>query len=235
MRLLRRGSRSARMLPTARDFLGQASEESRRLGHDYVGSEHLLLALAGEGGGRAAAVLRRLGVTADDVRADILADIGTGFGAPAARIDRDALATLGIDFDEVRRRIEATFGQGALERTTAACMPVCPRAKRALQHASENAAGPVVADEDVLTGLVSVEDSLAARILAARGELVRKLRRDAALFGGFVGERLELLGARLDCPVALHRLPGGFSPVATRQIPEAARRAAIVATAPSAP
>ena len=32
----------------------------------------------------------------------------------------DALASIGIDLDEVRRRVEAEFGAGALERTRAA-------------------------------------------------------------------------------------------------------------------
>jgi ATP-dependent Clp protease ATP-binding subunit ClpA len=176
MRLLPRGRRTLPVRPPARDFLGDASVESRRLGHDYVGSEHVLLALADHRDGRAAAVLRHLGVTADDVRADILAVVGEGFGAPTARIDRDALAALGIDLDEVRRRIEATFGKGALERTSAACTPVCPRAKQALQRASEDASGPLVTDEDVLAGLVSVADSVAARILASRGVTPERLR-----------------------------------------------------------
>ena len=33
--------------------------------------------------------------------------------------DPEALATIGIDLDEVRRRIEEAFGPGALERTRA--------------------------------------------------------------------------------------------------------------------
>ncbi len=34
--------------------------------------------------------------------------------------DADALASIGIDLDEVRRRVEEAFGPGALERTRAA-------------------------------------------------------------------------------------------------------------------
>src|SRR5688500_8609682 len=68
-------------------------------------------------------------------------------------------------------------------------------------------------------------------------ELVGQLARDAALRRGLAGQRLELVGAALDDPVALvaHRLAGGFSPVATRQIPDAVRLATIVAAAPRAP
>jgi hypothetical protein len=35
-------------------------------------------------------------------------------------LDAEALAAIGIDLDEVRRRVEETFGPGALERTRAA-------------------------------------------------------------------------------------------------------------------
>jgi ATP-dependent Clp protease ATP-binding subunit ClpC len=44
-----------------------AIEEARRLGHHYIGTEHLLLGLV-RGEGTALEVLRRLGVTADDIR-----------------------------------------------------------------------------------------------------------------------------------------------------------------------
>jgi ATP-dependent Clp protease ATP-binding subunit ClpA len=172
MRILRRGRRR----PPVRDFLGEARAESLGLGHDYVGSEHVLLAVAGRGDDRVATALRRLGVTAEDVRADILLLVGRGPARPGSRLDRDALASLGIDLDEVRRRLEATFGDGALERTAFGCTPVCPRAKQALERASDHAQGPLVTDADVLVGLISVEDSLAAQILAGRGITPDRLR-----------------------------------------------------------
>ncbi len=40
-------------------------------------------------------------------------------GKRPAAPDPEALETIGIDLDEVRRRVEATFGPGALERTRA--------------------------------------------------------------------------------------------------------------------
>ena len=52
------------MTPRARRALSSAREEARRLGHDYVGTEHLLLALAADPAGIAGSVLRELGVTA---------------------------------------------------------------------------------------------------------------------------------------------------------------------------
>ncbi|HEX2080816.1 MAG TPA: Clp protease N-terminal domain-containing protein [Longimicrobium sp.] len=51
-----------------RKVLAMAREEAVRLRHDYVGTEHILLGVAHESEGVAAAVLARLGVGAEDVR-----------------------------------------------------------------------------------------------------------------------------------------------------------------------
>ncbi len=45
-----------------------AIEEARRMGHHYIGTEHLLLALVRSNEGRAMDVLRRLGVTPEQIR-----------------------------------------------------------------------------------------------------------------------------------------------------------------------
>ena len=87
----------------------------------------------------------------------------------APRIDADALATLGIDLDTVRERLEATFGPGALEQTRAGCTWMMPRLKEALAHALDLAGDQPVQDEHVLLGLLSVRDSLAAHLLGKRG------------------------------------------------------------------
>ena len=46
-------------------------EEARRSGHDHVATEHLLLGLLVEGGGKAARVLNELGATLERVRPEI--------------------------------------------------------------------------------------------------------------------------------------------------------------------
>lgn len=51
-----------RWSPAARDVLNRAGREARELGHDYVGTEHALLALASAEGGIAVEVLADLGV-----------------------------------------------------------------------------------------------------------------------------------------------------------------------------
>ena len=107
-----------RFTDRARRVVTMAQDESRTLGHRYVGTEHLLLALTRDEGGVAARVLADAGVSGDDVRADVLEIVGTGaVGAvdllgPA---DADALRAIGIDVDSIRQRIEESFGPGALD------------------------------------------------------------------------------------------------------------------------
>jgi len=57
------GAWPGRWTPTARKVLDRAAAEARELGHDYVGTEHALLALASADRGVAAAVLAELRVT----------------------------------------------------------------------------------------------------------------------------------------------------------------------------
>ncbi len=55
-----------------------AQEEARRMGHNYVGTEHLLLGLLREGGGAAAAVLGGDGISVDKVREQVDSLVGNG-------------------------------------------------------------------------------------------------------------------------------------------------------------
>ncbi len=57
-----------------------AQEEARRLGHNFVGTEQILLGLMGEGTGVAAKVLTELGVTLKDARREVEKIIGRGSG-----------------------------------------------------------------------------------------------------------------------------------------------------------
>ena len=61
------------IMPTSRvkKVIEISFEEARRMGHNYVGSEHLLLGLLTEGEGIAAHVLEDLGATLDKVRVEI--------------------------------------------------------------------------------------------------------------------------------------------------------------------
>jgi ATP-dependent Clp protease ATP-binding subunit ClpA len=103
----------------ARQVIARAQVDARRLGHGYVGSEHLLLAAA-EGDEPASVILRDQGVTPERVEAEIVRIVGRGSADPLQGLDREALAAIGIDLDVVRARLEAAFGPGALDRAVLA-------------------------------------------------------------------------------------------------------------------
>ncbi|MFO7152663.1 MAG: ATP-dependent Clp protease ATP-binding subunit [Bacillota bacterium] len=63
--------------PRAKRVLELALDESRRLKHNYVGTEHILLGLIREGEGVAAQVLANLGVSLDKARNEVLSLLGT--------------------------------------------------------------------------------------------------------------------------------------------------------------
>jgi hypothetical protein len=97
----------------ARGVVTGAREGALRLGHDWIGCEHLLLALTATGG-EVGTILRDQGITPDRVRSETVRLAGAGRGASLFDVlDRDALASIGIDLDAVRGKVEAAFGPGA--------------------------------------------------------------------------------------------------------------------------
>ena len=64
--------------PAAAGVFRLAQEQALRLGHSYVGSEHLLLALSQGQGDPACAALNRAGATPQALREAIAAQVGTG-------------------------------------------------------------------------------------------------------------------------------------------------------------
>ncbi len=115
-----------RFTDTARHVVVQAQKDARRLGHNYIGCEHLLLAAAAAAE-PASAVLRDQGVTPERVEAEILRTVGRGQTAePLGGLDHQALAFIGIDLDVVRARIDAAFGPDALTRA----LPATRRSRR---------------------------------------------------------------------------------------------------------
>lgn len=150
------------------------AEQARRLGHSYIGSEHVLLGLASRKAGAAALVLEQLGATPELIEAEIRAHPSP---PPPTAIDREALSTLGIDLDAVRTQLDQRFGEGALERTRRGCWPVEPTLKRALAQAVDEAGGQPPDDEHVLAALVMNADGGSARVLRELGVHSNELRR----------------------------------------------------------
>ena len=177
MRLLtrKRGARPrAKTIRPAERYLTAGAEQARRLGCSFVGTEHVLLALVHNRASTSAALLGRLGADPPSVESALAPWLGPS--SERAKIDPDALASLGIDFDAVRARIEGTFGPGALERASASCLGIAPRLKLALAYALDHAGDFPLRDEHVLLGILSVPDSVGARALANLGISAAGLR-----------------------------------------------------------
>lgn len=179
-----------------------ALAEARRLGHSYVGTEHLLLALIDHRELLPEAVAALLPGDADVVTAAL---DGVLDGPPPR--DAEMLKTLGIDLDEVRSAVRQTFGHDAVERLgqpvhqpwqpwrrpsrrcmslLAGGMGVAPRVKQAFEHARRDAdrrQREPIDPAGLLLGMVEVEDALSNRLMRDAGidpSEVRRALLDAA-------------------------------------------------------
>jgi hypothetical protein len=80
------GSMFERFSKRARRVMVLAQEEARSLQHDYIGTEHVLIAILEEGDGVAAKVLANLNISAAAARATVLEVVGRGEKSPAGHI-----------------------------------------------------------------------------------------------------------------------------------------------------
>jgi ATP-dependent Clp protease ATP-binding subunit ClpA len=75
-----------RFTKRARHVVVLAQEEARRLQHNYIGTEHLLLGLLAETGGVASRALAGFGLTLDEGRGEVKSMIGIGKAKPSGHI-----------------------------------------------------------------------------------------------------------------------------------------------------
>jgi ATP-dependent Clp protease ATP-binding subunit ClpC len=96
------------LTPRAKRVIELAIDEARRLGHNYIGTEHLLLGLVREGEGIAAGVLESLGVNLDKVRHEVIRVLSQSSSTGPAQETKRASKTptvdaLGINLTEAAR------------------------------------------------------------------------------------------------------------------------------------
>jgi ATP-dependent Clp protease ATP-binding subunit ClpA len=154
----------------ARAVVERAQEEAAALGHDHIGTEHLLLGVAAGGG-----LPPSLGLEHAALKAAV--------DGSAQQLDADALAAIGIDLDAVRRAVEESFGPGALSgrrrRGGGGHRPICPKAKKALELSLREALAlgdRQIGSDHILLGMTRDPDTGAARALAACGSTPAALR-----------------------------------------------------------
>jgi len=138
---------------------------------DQIRPVYMLYALA-SGDGVAARVLASLDVDAAAVerQLDREAPLGNPLEGEATSGDAEALAAIGIDLDEIKRRIEESFGPGMLERMPVTHqgppnwtgrMMLTREARQALAHSLKEARAlhhNYIGTEHLLLGLLSVAE-----------------------------------------------------------------------------
>ena len=83
--------------PRAKKVIELSVDESRKLGHSYIGTEHLLLALIREGEGVAARVLNNSGVSLNKARQQVLQLLGSNDHVQANGSSNPAASTPTLD------------------------------------------------------------------------------------------------------------------------------------------
>ena len=148
--------------PRAKRVLELAVEEARTLGHNYVGTEHLLLGLIREGEGVAAKVLLELGVDRKRVREETLKLLGGTPSGPGTqereeRPETPALNQFGRDLTQLAR-------EGKLD-------PVIGREKeieRVIQVLSRRKKNNPVLIGEPGVGKTAIAEGLAQRIVSSQ-------------------------------------------------------------------
>jgi hypothetical protein len=174
-----------RFTQPARAVVVLAQEHARMLGAEEVGSVHMLIGVC-ETEGPGATLLAAHGITGDQIR-ESARTADTASRLP----DAEALAGLGIDLEEIRRRVEETFGPGALEGTRAAGRRARRRAwghlrfttdaKKTLELALREAVrrgDGYVGTEHLLLGFLHPQSGMAGDLLRARGLTLDAVRAE---------------------------------------------------------
>jgi ATP-dependent Clp protease ATP-binding subunit ClpC len=144
--------------PRAKRTLELSLEEARQLGHNYIGTEHLLLGLIseGEGEGVAARVLENLGVDLSKIRSQIIRSLGDNKEVASSKTGRSQSPTL----DEFGTNLTEKALDGKLD-------PVVGRAKeieRVIQILGRRTKNNPVLIGEPGVGKTAIAEGLAQRI-----------------------------------------------------------------------
>ena len=152
--------------PRAKRVLEMAIEEARDLGHSYIGTEHILLALLEEEDGVATRVLENLGVDLSKVRSEILGQIGETVEITISGNNSDSGAIFDVStrtptLEEFTTNITETAAEGKLD-------PVIGRQKeieRVIQILARRTKNNPVLIGEPGVGKTAVAEGLAQRII----------------------------------------------------------------------
>jgi ATP-dependent Clp protease ATP-binding subunit ClpC len=112
-------SQTIHYTPRAKKVIELSMDEARKLGHSYVGTEHILLGLIREGEGVAARVLNNLGVSLNKARQQVLQLLGSNEsgghqGGASASANTPTLDSLARDLTSIAREgsLDPVIGRG---------------------------------------------------------------------------------------------------------------------------
>jgi ATP-dependent Clp protease ATP-binding subunit ClpA len=183
----------------ARNVVIGAQHQARQLHHNYIGTEHLLLALLQPDSGKSYAVLSDAGLDAVGVRACVeqWLERSAEHGSALDADDAAALEAIGIDLDAIRAKVEESFGPGALDpprphrhrglfrrkakpARAGGRAPFTGRAKKVLELSLREAIALShnhIGSEHILLGLLREGNGLAAQAIRDAGVDLTELRR----------------------------------------------------------
>jgi ATP-dependent Clp protease ATP-binding subunit ClpC len=147
------------LTPRAKKVIELAVEEARRLNHNYIGTEHLLLGLVREGEGIAAGVLESLGVNLEKVRAQVIQVVNqSGATAPAEGKQQSRTPTI----DQMGQDLTAMARAGKID-------PIIGREKeieRVIQILSRRTKNNPALIGEPGVGKTAIAEGLARRIVS---------------------------------------------------------------------
>jgi ATP-dependent Clp protease ATP-binding subunit ClpC len=147
--------------PRAKKVVELSQDEARKLGHSYVGTEHILLGLIREGEGVAARVLNNLGVSLNKARQQVLQLLGSN-ESQAGRQGRNQQASANTPtLDSLARDLTESAKEGKID-------PVIGRSKeieRVIQVLSRRTKNNPVLIGEPGVGKTAVAEGLAQQII----------------------------------------------------------------------
>lgn len=154
--------------PRAKKVIELSMDEARKLGHTYVGTEHILLGLIREGEGVAARVLNNLGVSLNKARQQVLQLLGSSEAVSSHHGTSQNVSTPTLD--SLARDLTAIAKEGNLD-------PVIGRSKeieRVIQVLSRRTKNNPVLIGEPGVGKTAIAEGLAQRII--QNEIPETLR-----------------------------------------------------------
>lgn len=126
----------AKFSQRVKDVISFSREEALRLGHDYIGTEHLLLGILRDGEGMAIEVLKSLGIDLSELRYAIESQTKTNFSKPMNNLGNIPL------LKQAERALKITYLEAKVYKSE------------------------MIETEHVLLSILKVEDNVAANVLS---------------------------------------------------------------------